>query len=583
MKKALSFRALFLFMFGFSLLAWHTWQGWAFSPSDLGGSLGGRGEQELVLQDSVIYDCFTALSLEASLWNFADNTPCTIQELKFYLEEIDYDTLSDSGKKCYDYIQKYFSQQIFCFGSDILKVGLEGSLGLEGYYKQNDDTNWVYDRYKKAHLIDALLSISCGNYFTMMCDLYLGNNRNKMQDDDCYLSLPLDADSIDLNFPTTAYFSTGCKITKGTGLTFQLGMAQGSIGRTMEGSIIKSEYLTGATYGLLSAYSRAVKFTTSVQQLNVDRYFYYHKLDIRLGKKFTFTALEGQLAASDMELRFLNPLTIFHGFSPWRDYSDEDDTNTCAYLAIKMVFVPIKYIRIYGAFSMTQFQTPYETNNWGDSLTPNGMGGQLGLESYIPIEKGYIHWGAEFYYAQPYLYLKPTEQASMVKAYRENIGDTKHVFYEWVGSPFGPDTIAGSAVLAYEQPAKYSIGLKYLLCVRGELAQDGIFGKWHGQVSNIEEFFKDKDGNVTDDFTHQWAGYPQTKSQRDDTTPTGTAEYTNTISIKAKYALTKATEILAQPSYSFVFNAGHIEGNKEHGFEVALGMKMRFFAKDNAL
>lgn len=534
-----------------------------------------RGEQELVLADSDIYNYITAMCLEQGIWDFSDNIPCTIEELRFYMEEIDYDKLSLAGKIAYDKAIEYFEESKIGIESDLLSVGVEPKFSLEGYIKSNDDVDWNYDRYQREPLIDMPMSIACADYFSIVCDLYLGLNRSEILEDDCYTSIPLDADSIDVNFPTTAYFSTGHKLTRKTGITFQLGMADNAIGRTLTGSVIKSEYMTGATYGLFSAYSRNIKFTTSVQQLNVDRFFYYHKLDVRFFKKFTFTALEGQLVAHSMELRFLNPYTIFHGFSPWRDYSEEEDTHTCAFMAAKMVYVPIKYVRLYGLFAMTQFQTPYETSNWGDSLTPNGMGGQFGIESYIPVKKGYIHSWLEFYYAQPYLYLKPTQEATMVRAYREDIGDTKRVNYEWIGSPFGPDTIAGSAYFGYEEAQKFKIALKYLFCASGQLSSDIIFNGWYGNVRSNKSFFS----TTTGEYNYEWLGYPTNKHERDRKSPSGTIEYTNTISLHFDYNLTKNIQFMTQPAWTFVFNTDHARGDDDTNFEIAVAVRIKLFSK----
>lgn len=537
-----------------------------------------RGAQELVTAGSPIYDRASALFLEAGLWNFADSVPVTVQELEYHLSEIDYDSLSEQGKEMYDSISGYFAEENFSFGEELLNVGLEPSMSLEAYYKSARSVDWTFDRYSRRPALDGLLSVNCAQYFTIMCDLYLGMNRCAMTHNDVYTNVPLNVDHIDINFPTTAYFSSGTIIKERVGVSFQLGMAERAVGRTLGGSAIVSEYMTGATYAQLSAYSHALKFTTSVQQLNVDRYFYFHKLEVRPTKKLTLTALEGQLAAHPLELRFLNPLTIFHGFSPWREYhdesnyggdydDDEEDMYTCAYFGLKAVWVPVKYLRVYGLFAMTQYQTPWETKNWADSLTPNGMGGQLGIESYIPLKGGYVHIGMEGYYAQPYLYLKPSPNSSLVRTYSENLGDKDNI-YEWVGSPFGPDTIAATAVLGYERAEKWSLALRYLFLAQGELSDSRIFGRWGGTDLKFDE--TRADGGVG------WRGYPVDTGERDQTTPSGIPQFNNRFSLRMSLFPAQWLELIAQPSYAFVFNTAHIHGETKAAFEIALAGRIKF-------
>ena len=59
---------------------------------------GRRGGQELIPSGHWIYDALMAVSLESRTVNFADSAPLTVQELTLYLDEIDYDALSEGGR-----------------------------------------------------------------------------------------------------------------------------------------------------------------------------------------------------------------------------------------------------------------------------------------------------------------------------------------------------------------------------------------------------------------------------------------------------------------------------------------------------
>ena len=181
-----------------------------------------------------------------------------------------------------------------------------------------------------------------------------------------WFGLDIDPDDFDINFPDTAYLSTGMMLSEKTGFAFQLGKGSRNIGDTMMGSVIWSDYLTGVSYGQLEFYCPVFKYTGTVSQFNVDKYVYAHQIDARFFKKFQLTVFEGLLVYAPLELRYLNPWTILHGWAAWRDYEpDEDDpeSHTCDYMGVKAQFAPVDNLRIYGLFAMTQFQTAYERSN----------------------------------------------------------------------------------------------------------------------------------------------------------------------------------------------------------------------------
>ena len=61
-----------------------------------------RGKKELVNAGSWVYDAMAAISNECGIVDFSDRAPLSIEELEFYMEKYDYDSLSPAGKKLYD-------------------------------------------------------------------------------------------------------------------------------------------------------------------------------------------------------------------------------------------------------------------------------------------------------------------------------------------------------------------------------------------------------------------------------------------------------------------------------------------------
>ncbi len=531
----------------------------------------GRSAQELVKSGSWVYDAFAAIAIETGRVDFSDQSPLTINELRIYLEEINYDSLSIAGKAQYRRILDYFEEENFSVGSDIIRASAEPEINAEGYYKTEDDIPWQYDRYCRSPFILMPVTFSASDYIAMGMDLRLSQNKSQMLHNDNYFNLPLAADQIDVNFPDTGYLSTGYNFTDKTGINFQLGMGSQNVGRSLNGSIIMSEYFTGASYANFEIFNPNVRYNMNVTQFNVDKYMYTHRFDVRLFKKLSLSVQESMLVFAPLELRYLNPLTIYHGMAPWRDYGSSE-SNTCAYLALKASYAITNGIRVYGMYAQDQFQTAYEKSNWPDDTTPNAIGGQLGIEAYIPAGKGYFHGWLEGYYAQPYLYIKESPDWSLARTYSESVGD-QTPFYEWVGSPFGPDTMSAELNLGYEVPGKWSLSAAYLIMAKGELSGTNVFGnglEWGGSTTgnpNLNNWaFPDSDRQ----------GKSEAKRRQGLSTPSGSAtEYVNRVSVRGTITPLDYLSFAVQPAYVFIYNHDNKKGEFVQGVEFALSVNIK--------
>ena len=533
---------------------------------------GGRNKRELVKSGSWVYDSLQLLAIQNGKVDFSDNAPLSVAEIELLLSEYDYDSLNENCKFHYDKILSYFEEENFSFTSGIFSAGAGAAVNLEGYYKANDDLAWTYNRYSKEPLLSFPVTLSLGDILTMSTTLDVQQNRSVMERNGTFCNIPFSADDFDINFPDNGYLSLGVDLPSNTALNFRIGMGEQNIGRSLSGSVIFSDYMSGAAWANLEIFSPNIKYNMNVTELNVDKYMYSHILDFRFFNKIHFSAMESILVAAPLELRFLNPLTIYHGMTPWLDYSgDGGEGGTCAYFCLKFAYTPVKNVRLYALYAQDQFQTQYELKNFPNDCTPNAMGFQLGVESYVPVKNGNLHFWLEGYYAQPYLYIKEDPSWSLVRTYRENIGDMG-IFYEWVGSPFGPDTIAAEFNAGYECNDRWAINFNYLFKAAGEYSGTNVFDSldWGGHVT----------GQLSDPSV--WP-YPRGSSDADKQAeakrrqalkcPSGIPEYLNRASIRASYKVNDYFQIVGQGAFVFVFNNDNIEGQFACGPEATLSLR----------
>ncbi|MBR5933260.1 MAG: hypothetical protein IK002_04660 [Treponema sp.] len=512
----------------------------------------GRGGQDLILCDSWIYDALLSIEMEMGRTTFSDQAPVSINELKTYLDDIDYESLSEPGKKQYERIQNYLKEKNWSWNYGIFSIGVEPSSDVEFYYKSEEDTPWVYDYTKRGSMIDCPIKLGVGDYFTVYMGLTMSQSYTARFSNDNYVNQFFVNDAFDPALVHENYISTGYIWDNNVGFNFRLGSGTQSIGHSLMPSIIMSEYMTDTPYANFRIFSPIFNYNFNVTQFTRSTYLYTHRIETRFFKKIQFSFIEGVLPYDHFDLRFVNPFAIFHGYGLFNEF----DTECSSYFGFKINFIPVKYLRIYALYSQNEHSLASE-----DGSEPEGTGFQVGAETYLPFKSGYFHFGAEFYYTNPYLFIKQSPNVSFARVFTEMIEGTGN-YYQWMGNPFGPDSLAFQIAAGYEVPDKWSVDLAYSFAALGEFSGTGIFSEAKWQKSDLSFDETNWPYNLTDKTSLN--------------APHGTVEYHNSITLKAAYKPLNYLTIMLQPSYVIISNFGHKTGETRHGVEFALGIKTEF-------
>ncbi len=516
-----------------------------------------RRGSDLVPSGHWIYDALASVEIDFGRWNFVDHTPLTIMELRGILEEIPFDKLSAAGKEQYLRIQEYFSQFDLSLDAGFFSLGIEPKMNVEGYAKTNDNLKWLYNYHERQRLLEAPVRLTLSDYLTVYMGLAVGQRRSYMIKNDNYVNHVFIEDAFDPNITHLTYLSSGYRWNNGVGVNLNVGMGRHNFGRASLGSIVQSDYLTDLPYGSFRFYSPIFSYAFNVQQLNQKETMYNHEIDFRLFKKFTLGFLEGGAAYDVFDMKFLNPFGIFHAYELNNHY------DWISYMGVKVNYVPCKNLRLYVLTSKTEHQMFTEQTSGAGAL-PEGQGFQGGVDLQFPIKNGFLKINLEGYYASPYLWIKQSPNWSLVSAK----GDEKRQEYEWIGSPVGPDSIAGKASVGYEKPGKWSLDLNYIFAARGEFSSDDIFKNYFWV-----------NGHTTERrYETRWiyVDNPRYAYGREYSSPHGVAEYDNVIYLRGSWSPLKWLTLVAQPAYILAFNHNHQSGNFEHGFEMALSCRMDF-------
>ncbi len=525
------------------------------------------GAQRVIRNGSPVYDALASLAIEAGVVPFATNGPMTAGELQCYLDTIPYDILSEAGKKKYRWIYDELHEQFFGGASSILNIGIDPSVSLEGYYKTNAEIDWLLPYKDRNPVFSLPVFIAAGDYAAVETEITVNVYESVSLLHNNYSNIPFSTYTQDGNFPHFAYASLGAQAKGKSFINFQIGKGSLNIGRTQMGSIIISDYMRDISYAKFSLFSPAVRFSSYVTQHEVNKYMYFHHIEGRPFPWLSVSMLEGVIVNAPLELRFLNPFMIFHGFGAWQDYGDynhdigqegsdyqDDDSRVSSYLAFTLDIHPWKYTRLYFLYAMNQFQLQYELDTDPKAASiPNGLGGQCGFETYIPFGSGHFFIGAEALYTTPWFYIARNRHWSFTAEKQElYLEEGKNHIISWIGTPFGPDTIAAQIAFGYSEQGLWKTNLMYRFKVSGE---------------NDKDLFKP--GN--EDY------YPSTPEQASIMTPSGIPEYSHTVAISGSYEPIDGITLFGQFGISFYTNFDHHNGESQMGAEGALSVKVELY------
>lgn len=502
----------------------------------------------LVLADSWIYDAFDYLFAESGEASMALSAPSSANELRLYLDGIPFDALSAPGKALYRKLADALSPRERLVNSGQFGFDARPALSLSARAAQDQAAYFDFDGTanfnERAPLLSIPFELDFSKYVTAYTDLTLGEGYWASTLDGNRTNLPNEASYIDINIPKTAYLAAGTSFA-----SVVIGRGRLSIGRTLSGSMILSDTADRLDYASLSLFSPGFRFAMTPVELAPDRYAYFHSLTMRPLKFLSITLSEGATVNSTLDLRYLNPLMVFHSYAGWRDYSqyqrykyesdggfsiDASSSPVGTQFAAAVDLVPLKGLRLYGQFVMNQFQTEYELENYTGpaSLIPNSLGGTAGIEYTHPLLDGYLKATVEGVYANPWLYIQDNTAISWYSSRLELVAPGNYpgvAVTNWLGSPYGPDTIACLARLKYEVPRSYSVALGYRFMCKG---------------TNGENFFAAAPSGGTAVY------YTDTLEKVRYTTPSGPARYQHRFNLKGTWNVYEWLELAGSAGYA---------------------------------
>jgi len=285
-------------------------------------------------------------------------------------------------------------------------------------------------------------------------------------------------------------------------------------------------------------------WSTWENRMSEHRYFYLHRMDIILFNRISFSAMEGVMVGnSPLELKYLNPMIIFHSMHPWNSYQKwlpgtadgKEGSTVGAFLSFEVNLNIIKPLAVYGQFVMNQVATQGELN--AAIPPPNGLGYLAGIHYTHTFNTWSSLFYAEFVYTSPYVYVLSSPFASFI--HRDNnfylLGHSRDTVLLTAGANF---TNINNTLKFYGN---------FSWTAKGEHNRNGL--KW----DHIE-----------------------TQEAFDAKSPTGTAENCFILSFDAEWKLLSWLVFKANITGIYSVNNNHIHGNNEVGGQTSLSVSIHF-------
>jgi hypothetical protein len=458
---------------------------------------------DMILTGEDILDDIRFLSLESGKMFLSFSPPLAPAEVKNFLDSIDESLLSPYAQEIYyRVLNRLTPKEKLSFSHNIFTVMLNLNLTLEGNVNFNSDISL----FPLDSTNTQFFSVPIRFFFHDFVQLYIEPSKTKNPDETGSTNIPFNYDIEYL--PIRSFGAVG-----GSWWNFQIGRDKLFWGTSHIGSLTFSDKSTLYDFARLSLFSTSVKYSFIVNQLPIkldnslfsdpdldwsapgnltrttERFYYLHRIDFSIKNKLNIGIMEGVMVGnSSLEIKYLNPLIIFHSLFSWLDYDEwapSTDTKyrkgsmTGSFLSLELNWNVYKSLTFYSQIVMNEFSMPDEMIDMENPLSPNGLGYLAGLH----FTRSFNNWGSIFYlefiYTDPYLYILSSPFASFIQQDLYTCGGIDYIRNKLLG--YSRDTVTLSAGADFFNKDKLKFSGSFSWISGGEHNKYGL--KWDWETS----------------------------------------------------------------------------------------------------
>jgi len=529
----------------------------------------------MILSGDPVLDDILFLSLDSGIPFLSFAPPLPPGEIRDFIDKINENELSQPAIEAYYRILDRLSPSArISFTGSRASAFLDIDLITEVKVRFNQEISWYPHKYAN----EPFLGFTFQFFFVDSLQLYfeptfhvksMSPNDHRYTDGYFDSNIPYKRYDFSVNYwPMKAFASVG-----GSWWNFYIGRDHLSWGTSHSGGLVYSDNMQFYDFAYLSLFSPFIKYSVIINHLPLymnynlfdgepppgwddpgnnrsnHRYFYLHRLDFTVFSKASVSLMEGVMVGnSPLELRYLNPMIVFHSMYPWRDYGKwepgeniGEGSTIGAFFSLEVNWNITEQLAVYGQFVMNQFALWLESADVPDQ-PPNSLGYLAGAH----YTHSFNTWGSLFYfefvYTSPYAYILSSPYSSFIKMI--NISHNYHI--SLLGH--SRDTVlltAGAEFFNADKTLYFSGNFTWI--ASGELNKGGVFWIY----SEASEAFSAK-------------------------SPTGVAENKFILSLDAKWQLYSWLGFGASITGIYAVNNKHKAGSNAAGGQMSFSVSLNY-------
>ena len=452
--------------------------------------------------DPVLHDLrYLALKTGNPFLSFTP--PLAPGEIRIFLDKIDSSLLSASAKGAYERVLNRLTPSAnISFSSGIFTTLVEVNSTIEARARFNTEVREFPRNPNISPLVAAPIRFHFGNNFQLFVEPSITMRPDRYKLDRFDLNIPRGYFYYNESMPLRFFAAAG-----GSWWNFQIGRDRLFWGTGHTGSLTFSDNSQYFDFARFSVFSPVFKYSFIVNQMplrltrnlfcpnneiisswwdnpanrtrSINRYYYLQRIDFTLFNRLSIGIMEGIMVGnSPLQLRYLNPLRVFHSLFAWEDYDRwqppplhdnwRPGDMIGSILSLEVNWHIFGNLAFYGQFVMNEFAERGERRRNPDQ-PPNGLGYMAGFQ----FARSFNTWASifflEFVYTDPFLNILSSPFGSFIQQNR---------FGQFYYLGYTRDTIALTAGANFFNSDFLFLSGTFSWIASGEHNKHGIIWDW---------------------------------------------------------------------------------------------------------
>ncbi len=557
-------------------------------------------EQRIISVDSPAYKAMETLYILAGKNLPSSAGPWSENEMSLMLQRIDRNSLNDTAKDYYDYVESLITTTPKLQYNDNFAMQFGLGVNLEGYLHTDtdhfvDEEDWFHGFTSRKPLLKFNFETWPANNFYGYFELTVQHNygydvgtdknllyKNKFNFNvpivnALLFSMPSNDDffaDFDWTVPYKAIVSVG-----GNHWNIVAGRDKLSWGNGETGNLMLSDSFPKQTFAKFSTYFNTFKYSllfsiypgvdsqeSQYQSLEGYKALVAHRLEFNLfNNKVGLVINEACMfwsskAKDNFSLWQINPFGFMH--------NEYVAGNGNSILVFEANYTPINGVNIYGQFAIDEFSGPGEGRT-----NPAAFGVLAGVKGALTLGQGILYGSFEFAKTDPFLYIRGlhySDNKEDYKGYGFNAPlrtiscDRITIQNKFVTYTYGNDVIIFDGKINYELPGKFTVGFEAMFMKHGSMNVNSYWGMYRKEyddapdVSTPTKFdpFDPKDYDTTTKKVIQKHA----------------VETSTILSLSAEYNILSCLSVYTYTDLLIVKNVNNVDGVNGTDLQVTLGV-----------